>query len=99
MYCVNCGREISNNANMCPQCGEPVVPKSPANASDKEWLPTLLLCFLGGCFGLHSFYVGKIFIGILQIITLGLFGFWSLFDLVMIVTKNYRDSKGLLVVR
>ena len=62
--------------------------------SEKDWIVTLLLSvFLGG-FGIHRFYVGKIGTGILQLITLGGCGIWSLIDIIMIATGNFKDSEG-----
>ena len=39
--------------------------------SDKEFLPTLLLCLFVGMLGVHRFYVGKIGTGVAMIFTLG----------------------------
>ena len=54
--------------------------------SDKNWLATLLLCLFLGGIGVHRFYVGKVGTGILQLITLGGCGIWTLIDLIMIIT-------------
>ena len=62
--------------------------------SDKEWLVTLLLSIFVGSLGVHRFYVGKIGTGILQLITLGGCGIWTLIDIVMIVTGNFKDKDG-----
>ncbi len=101
MFCKNCGKELSNNAQICPLCGEPTIvkPNIPSNASDREWLPTLLLCFFIGGLGVHSFYVGKTWIGVIQLLTLGCCGIWTLIDFILILTKNYKDSEGLLIVK
>lgn len=62
--------------------------------SDKEWLVTLLLSLFLGSIGVHRFYVGKIGTGILQLITLGGCGVWSLIDIIMILTGNFKDKDG-----
>ena len=62
--------------------------------SDKEWLVTLLLSLFLGTLGVHRFYVGKIGTGILQLITLGGCGIWTLIDIIMIVTGNFKDKNG-----
>lgn len=65
--------------------------------SDKNWVVALLLCFFGGLFGLHRFYVGKIGTGIIQLLTAGGFGLWSLIDLIMIVLGKFTDSEGMII--
>jgi len=62
--------------------------------SEKEWLITLLLSLFLGSLGVHRFYVGKIGTGILQVLTLGGCGIWTLIDIIMIVTGNFKDKDG-----
>jgi len=62
--------------------------------SEKQWIVTLLLCLFAGGIGVHRFYAGKIGTGILQLLTLGGCGVWTLIDLVMILTGNFKDSNG-----
>ncbi len=65
--------------------------------SDKDFVPTVLLCIFLGGFGVHRFYVGKVGTGLLMLFTLGGFGIWALVDLIMIVTGSFRDADGLPV--
>ncbi len=62
--------------------------------SDKNWLVTLLLCLFVGSIGIHRFYVGKIGTGILQLITLGGCGIWTIIDLIMIILGKFTDKDG-----
>jgi len=62
--------------------------------SDKGFVPTILLCFFLGTFGVHRFYVGKIGTGILMLLTFGGLGIWALVDFIIIVVGNFTDSEG-----
>ena len=66
--------------------------------SDKNWLATLLLCLFLGGIGVHRFYVGKVGTGILQLITLGGCGIWTLIDLIMIITGSFTEENGTIKV-
>lgn len=63
--------------------------------SEKGFVPTVLLCFFLGVFGIHRFYVGKIGTGILMLLTLGGLGIWSLIDFIMIVCGSFKDKQEL----
>lgn len=65
--------------------------------SEKGFIPTLLLCFFLGGFGVHRFYTGKVGTGILQLVTLGGLGIWSLVDFIIIATGNFKDNDGLFI--
>lgn len=65
--------------------------------SEKEWIVTLLLCLFLGGLGAHRFYVGKVGTGILQLITLGGCGIWTLIDLIMILTEKFKDKDGYVI--
>lgn len=62
--------------------------------SPKDFLATILLCGFLGVMGIHRFYVGKIFTGILQLVTGGGFGIWWIIDLIRIAIGSFTDSKG-----
>jgi len=62
--------------------------------TDKRILPAFLLCFFLGVLGAHRFYVGKIGSGILQLVTLGGLGIWTLIDFIMIIVGAFTDKDG-----
>jgi TM2 domain-containing membrane protein YozV len=62
--------------------------------SDKRILPAFLLCFFLGAFGAHRFYVGKVDTGVLQLLTLGGFGIWAIFDFILLICGAFTDKQG-----
>ena len=93
--CPNCRVSTPENASYCVKCG--IALKDTSNDSEFDWLTTLLLCVFLGCFGIHRFYTKSIGIGIVQLLTLGCCGIWTLIDLIMIVVGSYRDGYGKFV--
>lgn len=56
---------------------------------------TLLLCFFLGWMGIHRFYVGKVFTGILYLFTFGLLGFGWAIDFLVILFGWFKDADGM----
>jgi TM2 domain-containing protein/uncharacterized protein DUF4339 len=67
----------------------------PGLYSDKEFLPTFLISFFLGWFGIDRFYLGYTGLGVLKLITFGLCGIWYVVDLILIVLDKLPDSNGL----
>ncbi len=62
--------------------------------SGKSKKTALLLCALGGFFGLHYFYVGRVGKGIIYFFTCGFMIIGMIYDLITIVSGNFKDSSG-----
>jgi len=68
--------------------------KAPWAAGDKSQLVAALLCFAIGVLGIHRFYLGYTWQGIVQILTLGGLGIWVLIDFVRILTGDLQPKDG-----
>ncbi len=73
---------IINNSNTNTNT---VNAAGPSKKCDK-WI-ALILCIFFGCLGVHKFYEGKAGLGILYILTFGLFGIGILIDIIIILCK------------
>ncbi len=57
----------------------------------------LIPSFVFGLAGFHRFYAGKVFTGILMLITGGGFLIWTIIDLIVLCTGGFRDAEGRLI--
>lgn len=60
----------------------------------KSQLTALLLAIFVGGIGIHRFYLGYTGAGIIQLLTFGLCGIWSLIDLIRIITGDLKPKNG-----
>jgi len=72
-------------------------PDETPQTSERSRSVALILGVLGGVFGFHRFYVGRPQSGVLMALTFGGLGMWWLYDMVVVVAGEFRDSEGLLV--
>jgi len=63
-------------------------------SSDKSWLAAFLLCLFFGSIGIHRFYLGYTWQGIVQLLTLGGLGIWTLIDFIRIITRDLQPKNG-----
>lgn len=73
--------------NAAAGIGDPAI-------SDKIILPAFLLAFFFGIFGAHRFYAGKYGTAVVQLLTCGGFGIWSMIDWILLVCGVFTDADG-----
>ena len=61
---------------------------------DKSHVAAILLSFFLGGLGIHRFYLGYTWQGVVQLLTLGGLGIWALIDFVRIVIKDLNPKDG-----
>lgn len=65
-----------------------------AAAGDKSQIIALVLALLVGGIGIHRFYLGYIWQGVVQLLTFGGCGIWMLIDIVRILTGDLQPKDG-----
>lgn len=65
-----------------------------AEGSGKNQIVALLLCFFLGLLGIHRFYLGYTGLGVLYLLTLGIFGIGWIIDLILLIIPNGLTPKG-----
>ena len=63
-------------------------------AGDKSHVAAILLCFFLGGLGIHRFYLGYTWQGVVQLLTLGGLGIWVLIDFIRIIIKDLKPKDG-----
>ena len=64
-----------------------------ASSGKSQLTAVLLALFLGGL-GIHRFYLGYTWQGVVQLLTAGGFGIWALIDLIRIITGDLQPKNG-----
>jgi TM2 domain len=67
--------------------------------SERSRALTLGLAVVGGVFGLHRFYTGRIQSGVWMCLTFGGMGIWYLYDVVVVAAGDFHDGDGRRVAR
>lgn len=97
--CPHCGAEIADNATRCYVCKEWVTESliTIDESKPRDFLLTALLAWFLGGFGVHRFYTGHITYGVIQLLTGGGCGIWTVIDIILICFNKFRDSQGRLL--
>lgn len=80
--------------NVALSSAESAMAKPEAAQGGKSQLIALLLVLFVGSLGIHRFYLGYTWQGIVQLLTLGVFGIWTLIDLIRIITGGLGPKNG-----
>jgi len=64
------------------------------HSGGKSQLIALILCIVVGGLGIHRFYLGYIWQGVVQLLTAGGCGIWWLIDLIRIITGDLEPKDG-----
>ncbi len=63
-------------------------------SSGKSQVTALILAILIGGLGIHRFYLGYTWQGVVQLLTFGGLGVWALIDLIRIITGDLQPKDG-----
>ncbi len=84
-------RKLKKKSNNTVQGADP---SQKAGSSGKSQIVALILCIFLGLLGVHRFYLGYTFMGILYLLTAGLFGIGWLIDLILLIIPNGLTPRG-----
>jgi hypothetical protein len=60
----------------------------------KKYVAAILLSFFLGFLGIHRFYLGYTWQGVVQLLTLGGLGIWALIDFIRIIIEDLKPKDG-----
>lgn len=71
-----------------------VIQKEAATTEGKSQVLAAILCFFLGGLGIHRFYLGYIWQGVVQLLTAGGCGLWALIDFIRILMGDLKPKGG-----
>lgn len=111
-FCPNCGTKIIHKDVPAEQCKQalpektvvappatelPSAPSATSSEGTKSFVTTAILSMLPFPCGLHRFYTGRIWSGLIQCFTFGLYLIWSFIDVLRILSNSYKDADNKLL--
>ena len=82
------------SVNAISKTNTKAVKKNADPGEGKSQMIALILCIFVGVLGIHRFYLGYTMEGVLQLLTGGGCGVWTLIDLVRIITGDLKPKDG-----
>jgi TM2 domain len=86
---VNAPEAVTENAVI-----KPAADHSGHGGSGKSQVIALILVILVGGLGIHRFYLGYTWQGVVQLLTGGGCGIWAIIDLIRIITGDLQPKNG-----
>ena len=82
---------VKNHKNFASKL---LVSRGVAKGGGKQWIVALLLVIFLGGLGIHRFYLGYTWQGVVQLLTGGGCGVWALIDLIRIIIRDLKPKDG-----
>lgn len=86
-------RATSQNTTVVVNQDDELSSPAAVAGGESQLIALLLAIFVGGI-GIHRFYLGYTWQGIVQLVTLGGCGVWALIDLIRIITGDLQPKNG-----
>ena len=103
-YCANCGKELTDEQDICLNCGVKVKKGNiSGDPNAKSKLAAGLFGIFLGALGIHNFYLGyngkavaQLLITVLSCGILGIVsGIWGLVEgIIILSSEDYKDANG-----
>ncbi len=87
-------KKVNKKINRWDKKNERLQAEGKTASGGKSWTTALLLCLFIGGIGIHRFYLGYTWQGVVQLLTLGGLGIWTLIDLIRIITRDLQPANG-----
>lgn len=87
-------RKVDRRLKKWDRRNDRLTAKGKTARAGKSWIAALLLCFFLGGIGIHRFYLGYTWQGVVQLLTLGGLGIWTLIDFIRIIVRDLQPANG-----
>lgn len=88
------GKKLNVVQKLKFKAAQKAIAKSAPASGGKSQLTAVLLAFFLGGLGIHRFYLGYTWQGVVQLLTLGGLGIWALIDFIRILIGDLQPKNG-----